>query len=78
MTQCDQCRHDGTRGGVVFEATRVCELACDQGRLGSIVEKLCQQQAASGRCPCFEEVVAPPDSYRSEDLPRHALLEHHT
>lgn len=70
MTQCNQCRHDGIRGGVVTEPHRVCQLLEDQGRLGWIVERLCQQAAAESKCPAFEEIERHPDSYRSQDLPR--------
>lgn len=72
MTQCDQCRHDGIRGGVVTEPHRVCQLLEEQGqgRLGWIVERLCQLAAAEAKCPAFEEIERPPDSYRSQDLPR--------
>jgi hypothetical protein len=71
--QCDRCRHDGTRGGVVLPQERACEfLEGHRSTVHLVLEKLCQQAAAQGNCPVFDEAVHPPDSYRAVDLPRSA------
>ena len=69
VSQCGDCIHWQTRGGIVLERTWKCTaLEGESERMAAIVTAMAQLLAKSGQCPSFETLHQHVDGYVSLDL----------